>query len=190
MGTLHSRSRLIMRLARRYRYRYRDLVNIAAHLPGGLRLTGGSMMQIPCDVVTLPLRRRVRAPAREAARKIKGRGRRTRSKRWSIDRLIPYARFRCSQGPARPTIIALSLSSLLPVIENAVTWLERCRMGCAKVGNGASAVGVATAPPLQAVPRINHVEPTRPTDLAWRGDTSLVGTGVENLEPIGCRSST
>jgi hypothetical protein len=31
---------------------------------------------------TLPL------PAREAARKIKGRGRRTRSKRWSIDRLI------------------------------------------------------------------------------------------------------
>jgi hypothetical protein len=87
-----------MRLARRYRYRYRDLVNMAAHLPGDLRLTGGSMMQIPCDVVTLPLRRRVRAPAREAARKIKGRGRRTRSKRWSIDRLIPYARFRCSQG--------------------------------------------------------------------------------------------
>ena len=30
--------------------------------------------------------------AREAARKIKGRGRRTRSKRWSIDRLIPYAK--------------------------------------------------------------------------------------------------
>ena len=61
------------------------------------------------------------------------------SVRWLASALAVYQRrFRCSQGRARPTIIALSLSSLLPVIENAVTWLERCRMGCAKVRNGAS----------------------------------------------------
>jgi hypothetical protein len=58
---------------------------------------------------TLPLRRRVRAPAREAARKIKGRGRRTRSKRWSIDRLIPYAKNARTHSDAQIAAIAASL---------------------------------------------------------------------------------
>jgi hypothetical protein len=58
---------------------------------------------------TLPLRRRVRAPAREAARKIKGRGRRTRSKRWSIDRLIPYAKNARTHSDAQIAAIAASI---------------------------------------------------------------------------------
>jgi hypothetical protein len=58
---------------------------------------------------TLPLRRRVRAPAREAARKIKGRGWRTRSKRWSIDRLIPYAKNARTHSDAQIAAIAASI---------------------------------------------------------------------------------
>ena len=57
---------------------------------------------------TSPLSR-VRAPAREAARKIKGRGRRTRSKRWSIDRLIPYAKNARTHSDAQIAAIAASI---------------------------------------------------------------------------------
>jgi hypothetical protein len=70
---------------------------------GGARPRGG--VKAP----TLPLRRRVRAPAREAARKIKGRGRRTRSKRWSIDRLIPYAKNARTHSDAQIAAIAASI---------------------------------------------------------------------------------
>jgi len=58
---------------------------------------------------TLPLPRRGRAPARKAARKIKGRGRRTRSKRWSIDRLIPYAKNARTHSDAQIAAIAASI---------------------------------------------------------------------------------
>jgi ParB-like chromosome segregation protein Spo0J len=51
----------------------------------------------------------VRAPAREAARKIKGRGRRTKVERWSIDRLIPYAKNARTHSDAQIAAIAASI---------------------------------------------------------------------------------
>jgi len=53
---------------------------------------------------------------------------------------VYHWRFRCPQARARPTIIALSLCGLLPVIENAVTWLERVPHG---VREGAEGLGLS-----------------------------------------------
>jgi hypothetical protein len=96
----------------------RQVVDFYRQNPGAIRRLerglerGGRRVKAP----TLPLRQRVRAPARERLPEIKDRGRPTRVERWVIDRLIPYAKNARTHTDAQVAAIRIATGTVIKPI--------------------------------------------------------------------------